>query len=112
MGFGAWAAGDLNGRGDEAGPEHSPGHVTSIRWIRDHETDFVLDSQPATLIGRVVRRYGGFLYLFSDGTGTIELYSEISLPPKTPIVIRGEIDETTFDVESWRPTDKAGEVPK
>jgi hypothetical protein len=97
------------GMGD---PAHSRWHLTSIQWIREHQEDFVLEERPATLIGRATKQYGRYTYIFTDGTGSIQLYSEIVLPVGKSIVVRGEIDETSLVVSSWRPVEKIGEDQK
>jgi uncharacterized protein YdeI (BOF family) len=67
---------------------------------------------PATLVGKVTQQYGRYIYFFFDGTGNIQLYSEIELPAGKSIVVRGKIDEDSFNVTSWRPADKPGEYRK
>ena len=49
---------------------------------------------------------------FFDGTGKIQLYSEIQLPAGEAIIVRGKIDEDSFNVTSWCPVDKPGEYRK
>lgn len=97
---------------DPGGPAGNRWHLTSVAWIAHHLTTFVYEEQPVALVGKVTRAYGHFIYIFNDGTGHIELYSEISLPVGEAIVIRGAMDEDTINVSSWRPVGKIGDYRK
>ena len=86
--------------------------VTTVAWIKHHQEDFVRDEVPATLVGKVTQQYGRYIYFFFDGTGKIQIYSEIQLPAEKSIAVRGNIDEDSFIVTSWRPAEKSGECRK
>ena len=86
--------------------------VTTVAWIKHHQADFVRDEVPATLAGKVTQQYGRYIYCFFDGTGNIQLYSEIQLPVGESIAVRGDIDEDSFNVTCWRPVDIPGEFQK
>jgi uncharacterized protein YdeI (BOF family) len=90
--------------GDDGDPAQNKWHLTTVAWLAHHQEQFVLDTAPATLIGRISKQYEKFTYIFSDGTGTMELYSDTQLPLNTSIVVRGDFDEGTLIVKSWRPT--------
>jgi hypothetical protein len=94
------------------GPKDDKWPVTTVAWIKHHQEDFVRDEVPATLVGKVTHQYGRYIYFFYDGTGKIQLYSEIQLPAGKSIVVRGKVDEDSFNVTSWRPADKPGEYRK
>ena len=86
--------------------------ATTVAWIKHHQEDYVRDEVPATLTGKVTQQYGRYIYHFFDGTGKIQLYSEIQLPAGEAIIVRGKIDEDSFNVTSWCPVDKPGEYRK
>ncbi len=86
--------------------------VTTVAWIKHHQGDFVVDEVPATLVGKVTHQYGRYIYFFFDGTGKIQLYSEIQLPEGKPIVVKGNVDEDSFNVTSWHSADKPDENRK
>jgi uncharacterized protein YdeI (BOF family) len=86
--------------------------VTTVAWIKHHQEDFVREEVPATLVGKVTQQFGRYIYFFFDGTGNIQLYSEIQLPAGESIAVRGNVDEDSFNVTSWRPADRQGENRK
>lgn len=92
-------------------PNNTKDHVSSIRWIidRDRDDDIGVDDRYVVLCGHVTKKIKDETYEFTDGTGTIQLDSEIHLPVGVPIVIRGAIDQAFLgigklevDVDSWR----------
>ena len=92
-------------------PNNAKDHVTSIAWIvaRDNDDDIGVDDRYAVLVGKVTEKYKDETYVFSDGTGTIQLDSEEHLPIGKTIVVRGQIDQAflgigklELDVKSWR----------
>ncbi len=92
-------------------PNNIKDHVTSIRWIqaRDKDDDIGVDQRWVVLVGKVDKVIKDHVYLFSDGTGTIQLDSDVKLPVGESIVVRGEIDQAFLgigtlevDVESFR----------
>ena len=93
-------------------PKDEKWTLTTVAWIKHHQTDFVLDEVSARLVGKVIHQYGRYIYFFFDGTGKIQLYSEIQLPTGKSIVVRGNIDENSFNVISWSPANKPGEHQK
>ncbi len=93
-------------------PNNTQDHVTSIAWIvaRDKDDDIGVDDRYAVLVGKVTEKYKDETYFFTDGTGTIQLDSELKLPVGKPIVVRGNIDQAylgigklELEVSSWRP---------
>ena len=90
--------------GDDGDPAQNKWHLTTVAWLAHHQEQFVLDTAPATLIGRISKQYEKFTYIFFDGTGTMELYSDTQLPLNKSIVVRGDFDEGTLIVKSWRPS--------
>ena len=92
-------------------PNTAKDHVTSIAWIvaRDNDDDIGVDDRYAVIIGKVTQKYKDETYFFDDGTGTIQLDTDIKLPVGKPIVVRGKIDQAflgigklELDVKSWR----------
>lgn len=92
-------------------PNNIKDHVTSIRWIqaRDKDDDIGVDQRWVVLVGKVTKVIKDKRYLFSDGTGTIQLDSDVKLPVGSTIVVRGEIDQAFLgigdlevNVESFR----------
>lgn len=92
-------------------PNITKDHVTSIAWIqaKDKADDIGVDDRYAVLVGKVTEKIKDETYLFSDGTGTIQLDSEIKLPVGKTIVVRGNIDQAflgigklELEVSSWR----------
>ncbi|HUB66105.1 MAG TPA: hypothetical protein VL981_01315 [Candidatus Methylacidiphilales bacterium] len=92
-------------------PNNTKDHVSSIAWIveRDKADDIGVDGRYAVLIGKVTQKYKDETYFFEDGTGTIQLDSEIELPIGKTIVVRGDIDQAflgigklELNVKSWR----------
>lgn len=83
--------------------------VTSIRWIESVDSDLDQDDTYVVLVGKITQKYKDETYFFTDGTGTIQLDSEIDLPIGKTIVVRGHIDQAFLDVgklevevKSWR----------
>jgi uncharacterized protein YdeI (BOF family) len=92
-------------------PNNVKDHVSSIRWIqeRDKDDDIGVDQRYVVLVGKVTKVIKDNVYLFSDGTGTIQLDSDVKLPVGESIVVRGEIDQAFLgigdlevDVQSFR----------
>lgn len=96
-------------------PDSNKWKVTSINWVRQNENDLDKDYKFVALVGKVTQKLDDDTYLFSDGTGTLELDSDIDLPVGKEIVVRGEIDQAflhigplEINVDSWRPASKPG----
>ncbi len=96
--------------GDE-NPNNAKDHVSSVAWViaRDKDDDIGVDDRYVVLVGKITEKVKDETYLFTDGTGTIQLDSEAKLPVGVPIVIRGQIDQAFLgigklevDVTSWR----------
>lgn len=106
---GAVQAGKMDGD-----PSNNKWHITSIKWIKSTDNRLKDDDRWVVLCGRVTKKIDGDTYLFSDGTGTIELDSDLPLPSDRRIVIGGHIDQAwlnagvsphgnvDIDVEYWR----------
>jgi len=66
------------------------------------------------LLGKITQKIDGDTYILNDGTGVIELDSDIELPVGKNIVVRGLIDQAwlnfgvsdqgnvEIEVKSWR----------
>ena len=98
-------------RASDENPNNTKDHVSSVAWVqeRDKADDIGVDDRYVVLVGKVTSKYKDETYIFSDGTGTIQLDSEIKLPIGVPIVVRGNIDQAFLgigklevDVTSWR----------
>lgn len=83
--------------------------VTSIRWIESVQHDLDADDCYVVLVGKITEKYKDETYFFTDGTGTIQLDSDIDLPVGKNIVVRGRIDQAFLsigrlevEVSSWR----------
>lgn len=87
-------------RAHDENPNNIKDHVTSIRWIqaRDKDDDIGVDQRWVVLVGKVTKVIKDNVYLFSDGTGTIQLDSDIKLPVGASIVVRGEIDQAFLGI--------------
>jgi len=92
-------------------PNHTKDHVSSIAWIvaRDKDDDIGVDDRYIVLVGKVTKQVKDETYIFTDGTGTIQLDSEAKLPVGKTIAVRGNIDQAFLgigklevDVTSWR----------
>ncbi len=97
-------------------PEGNKWKVTSIKWIKANEDDLDKDNKFVALVGKVTKQHDSDTYFFTDGTGTIELDSDIKLPVGETIVVRGRIDQAFLhigplevNVDSWRHGGKEGE---
>jgi uncharacterized protein YdeI (BOF family) len=68
--------------------------LTTVSWVvamRNHPS---VDGRYVILIGHVTQNLGGNTYLFTDGTGSIQLDGgKYVLPVNQPLVIRGRIDQ-------------------
>ncbi len=92
-------------------PNNTNDHVSSIAWViaRDKDDDIGVDDRYVVLVGKVTEKYKDETYIFTDGTGTIQLDSSEKLPIGKTIVVRGQIDQAFLgigklevDVTSWR----------
>lgn len=92
-------------------PNNTKDHVSSIAWVqaRDKDDDIGVDDRYVVLIGKVTQQIKDETYSFTDGTGTIQLDSDIKLPVGKTIAVRGNIDQAFLgigklevDVTSWR----------
>ena len=111
LAFGALA---LNLHAGDAYPDsyhhhHCGCHVTSVNWIQANQNNLEYDNNKVTVIGKIIEKEGDD-YIFSDGTGRIELDSDIDLPLGKEIAIHGRIDEAylhigplQIDVDGWNP---------
>ena len=98
-------------------PATDPWRVTSVSWIQENENDLDRDNDKVALIGEITEKHSDHIYFFKDGTGTIELDSDIDLPVGKQIVVRGRIDQAFLhigplqvNVDSWRPIGRYGVV--
>jgi len=82
--------------------------ITTIKWIKAHQS-WAADDKHVVVIGKVVKKGDEDTYFLEDGTGRIELDSDIKLPVGKQIVVHGNIDyaflgerRTQLNVTSWR----------
>lgn len=96
--FGAGAAHGFTG-----GAAAGYGMITTVRGVLDAGP--YADEMPVTLTGNILKRLGGEMYLFSDGTGEINVEIDHdkwfgqSTTPTTTVVINGEIDQEHYGVK-------------
>ena len=92
-------------------PDTNKEHISTIAWIKEQDRvdNLDADGRYVVLVGKVTEKYKDETYIFSDGTGTIQLDSPIALPVGGHIVVRGHIDQAFLgigklevDVTSWR----------
>ena len=100
-------------------PDAKNWKLTTIAWIKANENDLDQDNRAVAVIGKVTQKHDGDTYFFTDGTGQIELDSDIELPVGKTIVVRGRVDQAflhigplEINVDSWRPVAKPGQVLK
>ena len=81
-------------------PNITKDHVSSIAWItaKDKDDDIGVDDRYIVLVGKVTEKYKEETYTFTDGTGTIQLDSDIELPIGKTIVVRGNIDQAFLGI--------------
>ena len=98
-------------KASDENPDKTKDHVSSIRWViaRDKDDDISVDQRYVVLVGKVTKKIHDDTYIFSDGTGKIQLDSDVKLPVGETIAIRGEIDQAFLgigdlevDVQSFR----------
>jgi uncharacterized protein YdeI (BOF family) len=99
----------------DADPDSNKWHITTVKWIKGTHNALKDDERYVVLLGKVSKKVDGDTYLFNDGTGTIELDSDIDLPVGKSIVVRGILDQAwlnagvsdfgnvEIEVKSWRP---------
>lgn len=109
VGITASNAGDKSACGSSDSPCSNKDKVTSIRWIESVQHDLDADDCYVVLVGKVTEKYKDETYFFTDGTGKIQLDSDIDLPIGKTIVVRGKIDQAFLsigklevEVSSWR----------
>jgi uncharacterized protein YdeI (BOF family) len=84
--------------------------LTTVSWVvamRNHPS---VDGRYVILIGHVTQNIGGNTYMFTDGTGSIQLNGgKYVLPVNQALVIRGRIDQAflffgnlAVDVTNWQ----------
>lgn len=95
-------------------PDSNKWHITTVKWIKGTHNALKHDDRYVVLIGKIVKQVDGDTYLLDDGTGVIELDSDIELPSDKLIVVRGLIDQAwlnmgtsdhgnvEIEVKSWR----------
>jgi uncharacterized protein YdeI (BOF family) len=92
-------------------PDDNKYKIASVRWViaKDKDDDLDTDDRYVVLIGKISEKYKDETYIFSDGTGTIQLDSPIKLPVGKKIVVRGHIDQAflgigklELEVDSYR----------
>jgi len=81
-------------------PNRTKDHVSSIAWIqaKDKADDIGVDDRYVVLVGKVTKQVKDETYIFTDGTGTIQLDSEIKLPVGKKIAVRGNIDQAFLGI--------------
>ena len=90
-------------------PDANTYHLTTVAWVQGIQNGLDNDNKYVVLEGKVTKQLDDDSYQFSDGTGTIELDSDIKLPVGTKIIVRGEVDQAflhigplEINVQSWR----------
>ena len=83
---------------NEENPDSNKWKQTTVRWVIQNENDLDKDYKFVALVGKITKKLDSDTYLFTDGTGTIELDSDINLPVGTNIVVRGEIDQAYLHI--------------
>ena len=90
-------------------PDSNKYHLTTIAWVQTIQNGLDNDNKYVVLEGKVTKKLDDDSYQFSDGTGTIELDSDVDLPVGAKIIVRGEVDQAFLhigplevDVQSWR----------
>jgi len=90
-------------------PDSNKYHLTTVKWVEGIQNGLDNDNKYVVLEGKVTQKHDSDTYFFTDGTGSIELDSDIELPVGVPIIIRGEVDQAflhigplEINVESWR----------
>jgi uncharacterized protein YdeI (BOF family) len=81
-------------------PNNTKDHVTTVAWIqaKDKADDIGTDDRYVVLVGKVTKQVKDETYIFTDGTGTIQLDSETKLPVGKKIAIRGNIDQAFLGI--------------
>jgi len=94
-------------------PDSNKYHLTTVKWVEGIQNGLDNDYKYVVLEGKVTKKLDDDSYQFSDGTGTIELDSDIELPVGTKIIVRGEVDQAfmhigplEINVDSWRHDNK------
>ncbi len=102
-------------------PDSNKWKITTVRWIKSTQNALKDDERYMVLIGKITKKIDGDTYLLNDGTGIIELDSDIELPVGKQIVVRGILDQAwlnagisdygnvELEVKSWR---YAKDIPK
>ncbi|NUN92774.1 MAG: hypothetical protein HUU04_03215 [Verrucomicrobiae bacterium] len=102
-------------------PDSNKWKITTVRWIKSTQNALKDDERYMVLIGKITKKIDGDTYLLNDGTGIIELDSDIELPIGKQIVVRGILDQAwlnagisdygnvELEVKSWR---YAKDIPK
>ena len=90
-------------------PDSNKYHLTTVAWVQSIQNGLDNDNKYVVLEGKVTKQLDDDSYQFSDGTGSIELDSDIKLPVGTKIIVRGEVDQAFLhigplevDVDSFR----------
>lgn len=99
-------------------PCGNPWKIASVKWVLSHDK-WAVDGKKIVLIGKVVKKDDEDTYFLDDGTGLIELDSDIALPVGKRVVVHGKIDyaffgerNTQFNVTEWRLESKPGKLSK
>lgn len=74
-------------------PDSNVWKFTTVRWVIANELNTGADDKQISLAGKVTSQLNGDTYLFYDGTGMIQLDSDISLPVGKQVIISGKIDQ-------------------
>jgi len=95
-------------------PDSNKWHITTVKWIKGTHNSLKDDERYVVLLGKITQKIDGDTYILNDGTGVIELDSDIELPVGKNIVVRGLIDQAwlnfgvsdqgnvEIEVKSWR----------
>lgn len=90
-------------------PDSNKWKITTVRWVQEHQDQLDDSDKHVVLIGKVISVDGEDNYILDDGTGTIFIDSDDTLPVGKTVVVRGDVDqaywnigELELNVKSWR----------
>ncbi|MES2309508.1 MAG: NirD/YgiW/YdeI family stress tolerance protein [Verrucomicrobiota bacterium] len=101
---------------DEGAPCGNQWKIASVKWVLSHDS-LKVDGKKVVLVGKITKKQDEDTYFLNDGTGTIELDSDINLPVGQEVVVHGRIDyaffgerRTQFNVHAWRLASEPGHM--
>lgn len=97
-------------------PDCNQWKIATVKWVNSKES-WKTDDKEVVLIGKIVKKQDEDTYLLDDGTGVIELDSDLALPEGKRVVVHGRIDyafigerATEFNVRAWRLESQPGKL--